>query len=131
MPHKPIPLDAEIVRAADFAVYWLQHKWAIPLLLALWRGPMSRDKLFAAVGFYRPDSNLTPAMFSRTAQDLEDHAFLTISRSPEHPDTQEGATYAMTDRARTIIPSLRDALLLLVEQARSIDGHSGLGHAPH
>lgn len=117
MPHKPTPLDSQVIRAADLAAYWLQHKWAIPMLLALWRGPMSRDKLFAAVGFHRPDSHLTPSMFSRTAQDLEEHGFLTIRHAREHPDTQEGATYVITGRARAVIPALRDSLLFLVRQS--------------
>lgn len=123
MPHQPTPHENSVILAARTAQYWLEHKWAIPMLLALWRGPMSRNQLFEAVGTYRPESNLTPTMFSRTAQHLEDNRFVVISRSPGHPDTQEGATYTITDQARTIIPPLRDALLLFAEQAASSNGH--------
>lgn len=131
MPHQPTPLDTRVMLAARTAQYWLEHKWAIPMLLALWRGPMSRNELFEAVSAYRPDSNLTPTMFSRTAQQLENNGFVNITRSPDHPDTQEGATYAITDRARTIIPPLRDALLLLVGNTLNVDNSSEPGNAPH
>lgn len=126
MPQEPSALDLQVISAADKVAYLVDRAWALPILLALRHGGMDRDALTAAAQLHRPDRHLTARMFSHTAQNLEAHELVTITRSPEHPDNQTGARYALTTRARAIMPLIQHSLLLFSQPAQDGDG-SGVG----
>lgn len=127
MPQEPSALDLQIIRAADRAAYLVDRTWVLPILFALRHGGMDRDALTAAAQRYRPDRHLTARMVSHTTQDLEAHGLVAITRSPEHPDSQTGARYALTERARAIIPLSRKSLLIFSKAAQDGDGSGGGG----
>lgn len=121
MLREPTAHELQVMHAADKVAYLVDRAWVLPILIALRRGAMDRDVLHTAAQRYRHDRPLSARMFSHTAQDLEAHELLVIARSPEHPDDQTGARYALTDRARAVLPLVEQSLLLFSRPGRGGD----------